>query len=120
YNTQGALPYFAYFGAAAGERPGGYYSYDLGTWHIIVLNSNCDDVSCASGSDQEQWLRADLAAHPAHCTLAYWHHPRFSSGEHGDTAAMSTLYTALYQAGADLVLSGHDHDYERLAPLDPD
>lgn len=84
YETPGAAAYFAYFGAAAGDPSKGYYSYDLGTWHIVILNSNCREVGgCHRGSPQEQWLRADLAAHPARCTLAYWHHAYFSSGYHG-------------------------------------
>jgi hypothetical protein len=83
YSTTNASGYFGYFGAAAGDPSKGYYSYDLGSWHIISLNSNCSFVAgggCAAGSDQEKWLRADLAAHPNACTLAYWHHPLFSSG----------------------------------------
>ena len=85
----------------------------------IALNSNCASIGgCGAGSPQEQWLRADLAAHPAACTLAYWHHPRFSSGRHGNNSACRPLWQALYDAGADLVLAGHDHDYERFAPAD--
>jgi len=123
YNTAGASGYYGYFGDAATPRqPGcrsgcdGYYSYDLGGWHVVVIDSN---VAMGAGSAQEQWLRADLAAHPAACTLAYWHHPRFSSGPHGSDAASQPIWQALYDAGADLVLSGHDHDYERFAPQDP-
>ncbi len=120
YGTAGASGYFNYFGAAAGERGKGYYSYDLGAWHIIVLNSNCSQVGgCGAGSAQEQWLRADLAAHPTTCTLAYWHHPRFSSGSHGNSTAVQPLWQALYDAGADVVVSGHDHNYERFAPQTP-
>lgn len=120
YGTTGAAAYFAYFGAAAGNPNEGYYSYDLGAWHIVVLNSNCDQIGgCGPGSPQEQWLRADLAAHPAFCTLAYWHHPRFSSGPHGSNAALQPLWQALYDGGADVVLNGHDHDYERFAPQTP-
>ena len=118
YNTAGAVGYYAYFGAAAGDPAKGYYSYDLGSWHIIVLNSNID---MSAGSAQEQWLRDDLAAHPAACTLAYWHHPRFSSGSsHGNNKDTAPLFQALYDAGAEIVLSGHDHDYERFAPQTPD
>lgn len=117
YGVRGAGPYYAYFGAAAGERGAGYYSYDLGAWHIVALNS---EVAHGAGSAQEQWLRADLAAHPARCTLAYAHRPRFSSGaEHGSDAAMQPLWQALYDAGGDVVLAGHDHDYERFAPQGP-
>ena len=120
YDTAGAAGYFGYFGAAAGDPATGYYAYDLGAWHVVVLNSNCAAVDgCGIGSPQERWLRDDLADHPATCTLAYWHHPRFSSGEHGDTNATAPLWQALYEADADLVLTGHDHDYERFAPQDP-
>jgi hypothetical protein len=119
YETAGASGYFAYFGAAAGEPSEGWYSYDLGTWHVVVLNSNCSNIGgCGPGSRQLRWLAADLAAHPRACTLAYWHHPRFSSGAHGDDATYDTFWRTLYAAGADLVLTGHDHDYERFAPQD--
>jgi Calcineurin-like phosphoesterase len=121
YKTPGAVGYYGYFGAAAGDPMTGYYSYDLGTWRIIVINSNCTFIGgCQAGSPQEQWLRADLAAHPTACTLAYWHHPRFSSGpNHGSDPQMQPIWQALYDAGADVVVSGHDHDYERFAPQDP-
>jgi hypothetical protein len=125
YHTPGAPAYFDYFGAAAGERGKGYYSYDLGAWHIVVLNSNCADIDgCQAGSPQEQWLRADLAAHPTTCTLAYFHHPRFSSGpdhrpELRNNIEMRPFWQALYSAGADVVLAGHAHLYERFAPQDP-
>lgn len=119
YGVPRAAGYFAMFGAAAGP-PSGWYSYNLGAWHVVVLNSNCAVVGCEAGGAQERWLRADLAANPAACTLAYWHHPRFSSGStHGPTPAVQPLYNALYQAGADVVLSAHEHNYERFAPLDP-
>jgi len=116
YNTPGAAPYYAYFGPLAGDSGVGYYSYDFAAWHIISLNSN---VSMSAGSAQEQWLRGDLAAHPNACTLAYWHHPRFSSGEHGSSSASQPLWQALYDANADLIVSGHDHTYERFAPQTP-
>jgi hypothetical protein len=104
----------------AGDRTRGYYSYDVGSWHLIALNSNCARVGgCDATSPQGTWLRDDLAAHPGRCTLAYWHHPRFSSGEHGDDLAIAPLWDALYAAGADVVLNGHDHDYERFAPQTP-
>jgi acid phosphatase type 7 len=119
YATPGASGYFAYFGSRAGPAGRGYYSFDVGGWHLIALNSNCGIVSCASGSAQVRWLRADLAAHRSRCTLAYWHHPRFSSGLHGDNRAVAPLWQALYAGGADLVLVGHDHDYERFAPQSP-
>ena len=111
--------YFAYWGPTFGDPSTGWYSYDLGAWHIVVLNSNCAAVGCARGSPQERWLRADLAAHRRFCTLAYWHHPRFSSGPHGDNTMVSPLWDDLYAAQADVVLSGHDHDYERFAPQTP-
>ena len=117
YHTADAAGYFDYFGSRAGEFGKGYYSYDLGAWHIIVLNSN---ISVEAGSPQEQWLRTDLAAHPVVCTLAYWHHPRFSSGVvHGSNTSMHPLWQALYDYGADVVLAGHEHNYERFAPQDP-
>src|SRR5215213_10223856 len=121
HEAVGSSGYFDYFGAAAGEPGKGYYSYDLGSWHVISLNSNCSSVvgGCASGSPQEQWLKADLAAHSNACTLAYWHHPRFSSGIHGDHSFVDPFWNDLYQAGAEVVLNGHDHDYERFAPLNP-
>jgi len=121
YQTAGAAGYYQYFGAAAGDPTRGYYSFDLGGWHLIALNSNCSAVGgCGAGSTQERWLRADLAAHAsASCTLAYWHHPRFSSGEHGSDSTYRAFWQALYDANADLVLVGHDHDYERFAPQTP-
>lgn len=121
YHTTAAQPYFQYFGAAAGAPGQGYYSYDLGAWHIVALNSNCGEGGgCEAGSIQEQWLRADLAAHPAGCTLAYWHHARFSVGRYDDNPRLRPFWQALYEAGADLVLAGHDHNYQRWAPQDPD
>lgn len=121
YGTAKASGYFGYFGEAAGDPGTGYYAYDLGAWHIVVINSNCEPAGgCQAGSPQEAWLRADLAAHPVDCTLAYWHHPRFSSGPHGGTDEMRAIWQALYEQGADVVLAGHDHDYERFAPQDPD
>jgi len=120
YGQPKASGYYTYFGPAAGDPTKGYYSYNLGAWHFIALNSNCDEVGgCQGGSPQELWLKADLAAHPAACTLAYWHHPRFSSGPHGSDRAYDAFWRDLYQAGADVVLVGHDHDYERFAPQDP-
>ena len=120
YLTHNAAGYFNYFGAAAGDPQKGYYSYDLGTWHIVVINANCSKVGgCDANSPQGEWLSADLAAHPTVCTLAYWHQPRFSSGEHGNDTGVKMIWQILYNAGADLVLNGHDHDYERFAPQDP-
>jgi hypothetical protein len=119
YQT-GAVGYFHYFGRAAGPTGRGYYSFDLGGWHLISLNSNCPEAGgCDEGSPQMRWLGRDLAAHPTKCTLAYWHHPRFSSGPHGSDSSVAPLWKALYEWRADVVLGGHDHDYERFAPLDP-
>ncbi len=120
YGTSGAAGYFGYFGAAAGKPGEGWYSYDLGAWHVVVLNSNCSVVSCATGSAQEKWLRADLAASQTACTVALWHHPRFSSGSHGNDLTVQPLWNALYDYGAEIVLNGHDHTYERFAPQRPD
>jgi len=118
YNTPGASAYFNYFGAAAGDADKGYYSYDVGDWHIIVLNSECAEVGgCGSASPQGQWLQADLAANPRTCTLAIWHKPLFASGS--SSSAGQDFWSLLYQAGADVVLSGHAHFYERFAPQDP-
>jgi hypothetical protein len=121
YHSDGASGYVRYFGAAAGDPKKGYYSYDLAAWHVIVLNSECDAVGgCEAGSAQEQWLRQDLKAHPAKCTLAYWHKPLFSSGAaHGNDPEVKPLWDALYSADADVVINGHDHHYERFAPQDP-
>lgn len=121
YNTPAATGYFSYFGAAAGDPAKGYYSYDLGKWHIVVLNSQCAQVGgCAAGTPQEQWLRADLTANPKLCTLAYMHFPRFSSGQsHGSQSAMQPLWQALYDNNADVVVAAHDHSYERFTPQDP-
>jgi hypothetical protein len=121
YVTANAGGYFGYFGSAAGDPGKGYYSYDRGSWHVVVLNSNCSKVGgCVAGSPQEVWLEQDLAAHPNACTAAYFHHPRFSSGaEHGDSPSVTPLWETLYHAGADLVISGHEHSYERFAPQTP-
>jgi hypothetical protein len=125
YHTAGASGYYNYFGdAASPTEPGcrvnckGYYSYNLGAWHIIALNSMCENVGgCGEGSPMVTWLKEDLAANPSSCTLAYWHHPVFSSGSaHGNDPKMIPSWDALYAAGAEVVLSGHDHDYERFAP----
>jgi len=122
YQTAGASGYFGYFGSTAGDPSKGYYSYDLGAWHIVVLNSNsaCTTISCSATSAQVQWLKADLAANTKSCTLAYWHHPRFNSGaEHGNLTAVGPFWDALYTAGAEIVLNGHEHVYERFAPQTP-
>ena len=114
YLTSGARPYFEYFGAAAGIDHRGYYSFDLGGWHILSLNSSLPRSLPA----EAKWLREDLAAHPADCVLAYWHIPVYSSGPHGPNPAMREIWSILYKAGADVVLNGHDHIYERFAPQD--
>jgi acid phosphatase type 7 len=120
YVTPRASGYFTYFGAAAGDPAKGYYSFDLAGWHFISLNSNCWAIGgCQAGSEQERWLASDLAAHPAACTLAYWHQPRFSSGAHHSDARYTDLWQDLYSAHADVVLNGHDHDYGRFAPQTP-
>jgi hypothetical protein len=119
YETSGASGYFDYFGWRAGEDGKGWYAYNRGAWRVYVLNSSCHHVGgCFVGSRQERWLRADLAAHPRECVLAYWHHPRFSSGFHGNQRAVRGFWRTLYAAGAELVINGHDHDYERFAPQD--
>ncbi len=122
HNTAGAAGYFRYFGAQAGPAGLGYYSYELGAWHIISLDSEYDyGVGIDPSSPQGQWLRADLAATTKRCIIAYWHYPRFSSGSnHGSDAALQTFWDALYAAGATIVISGHDHEYERFAPQAPD
>jgi hypothetical protein len=122
FHSESATPYFEYFGANAGDPRQGYYSYDLGTWHIIVLNSECDEVGgCQQGSREEKWLGSDLDAHPAHCILAYWHKPLFSSGaKHGNDPEVKPFWIDLYKRRATVVINGHDHDYERFAPQDPD
>jgi hypothetical protein len=122
YHSDSASGYTRYFGPAAGDPKKGYYSYELGAWHIVVLNSECAEVGgCGAGSPQEQWLRQDLAAHPVACALAYFHKPLFSSGgKHGNEPEVKPLWQALYAADAEIVINGHDHDYERFAPQDPD
>jgi acid phosphatase type 7 len=110
-------PYYDYFGAAAGPRGKGWYSYELEGWHVVVLNTETD---IAAGSEQLRWLRDDLRRHPARCTLAYMHRPRYSSGKHGDSARMIDAFRTLYDGGVDVMLGGHDHSYERFAPQDPD
>ena len=117
-NADAGAAFWSYFGTDAGAQGDGWYSYDIGAWHAVVLNSNCDRIGCEEGSAQHAWLLADLAAADAACTLAYWHHPRFSSGPHGDDARLTPLWAALVEADAELVLAGHDHLYERFAPLD--
>lgn len=119
YYTGGSA-YYDYFGTAAGEEGQGYYSYDLGGWHVVALNSNCSSIGgCQVGSAQEAWLRADLAASDKQCTVAYWHHPLFTSSG-STTAEVSPLFEALYDYGTEIVINGHVHNYERFAPQTPD
>ena len=125
YFTPGASGYFDYFNGVgvdsgrAGSRKRGYYSFNLGAWHIVALNSNCREIGgCGARSPQATWLKADLAANRAKCTLAFTHSSRFSSGEHGNDDLLRDLWQILYDAGADVVLSGHDHTYERFKPQD--
>jgi hypothetical protein len=129
YVQKGAAPYFDYWGDAAGDRTRGYYSFDIGSWHVVALNSNCSDAGgCSKGTPMEQWLQQDLAAHPSQCILAMWHHPRFFSPSKQPTTSkleptdkkMAAFWADLHAAGADLVLSGHRHVYERFARQSPD
>lgn len=117
YYTDEAAPYFAYYGERAGPAGRGYYSYTAGAWHVVSLNSNVD---VSAGSAQLAWLAADLAASRTPCALAYWHHPRFSSGWHGDDTRFVALWRALEEAGVDVVITGHDHHYERFAAMTAD
>lgn len=122
YAFPGAEGHFSYFGEAAGEPGRGYYSYRAGDWKVIVLNSNCSEVEggCMADSPQDEWLRAELESSDAACTLAYFHHPRYSSGEeYGDDLGVRPFWKALYEHGADVVMSAHEHSYERFAPQDP-
>ncbi len=123
WGTPGLAGYRDYFGAAA-EGPGGssWYSYELGTWHVIVLDSECEEVGgCDPSSPQGEWLATDLAANTATCTIAMFHVPRFSSGdEHGNDPDMDAFWRPLFAADVDVIVNGHDHDYERFAPQDPD
>jgi hypothetical protein len=120
--TRGAAGYLDYFGSSSTNAEGQtWYSYDLGDWHVIVLDSNCEMVDgCGPDSPQGVWLAADLGASRARCAVAIWHHPRFSSGEHGSDPVTDPFWRALTAAGADVVVNGHDHDYERFAPQDAD
>ena len=117
YESPAALPYFEYFGEASGPFGEGYYSFDMAAWHIIALNSNVD---VSETSQQVRWLRDDLRASRARCTVAIWHHPLFSSGPNGNTRAMHTIWRVLQEADAEVVLAAHDHLYERFAPQDAD
>ncbi|MDP9437490.1 MAG: metallophosphoesterase [Actinomycetota bacterium] len=122
YYTRQAEGYFSYFGEAAHEPNEGYYSYDVGRWHVVALNSNCKEIGgCEPSSPQIQWLESDLEKNQELCTLAYFHHPLFSSGKYRPgVPEMKPLWEALYAAGADVVLNGHDHNYQRFTPQDPE
>ena len=117
YHTPGAAAYYAYYGERAGPAGRGWHGFDVGAWHVVMLNTS---APMGAGSAQERWLRDDLAAHPGRCALAVLHHPRFSSGLHGDNRSVTPLWRALYEAGVDVVLSGHDHVYERFQRMTPD
>lgn len=121
YITEGAAGYFGYFSERAGTDTTGYYSYTIGSWLFLALNSNCAQIGgCGAGSPQELWLRDELAAHPTYCTVAYLHHPPHSSGEHGGDAGIRPLMQALYDFGAEILIAGHDHNYERFTPQNAD
>jgi hypothetical protein len=115
YLTANAAGYFSYFGAAAGSASRPYYSFDVGTWHILSLNDECSNFTGGCGAENA-WIQQDLAAHPAACTLFYWHEPRFSSGQHGSALQSATMWNTLAEAHADIALAGHNHDYERFQP----
>jgi acid phosphatase type 7 len=121
HSTTDAQGYWDYFGSRGGPYDRYYYSYDLGAWHVVVLNSDCWRIEgCELGDPQVQWLREDLNESPALCTLAYWHRPPFSSGRYGDTKdteRVQPLWQVAYEEGVDLVLTAHEHSYERFAPL---
>jgi hypothetical protein len=118
YESPGALPYFEYFGeVAAGPTGQGFYSFDIGNWHAIALNSN---IPVGGGSSQAAWLREDLASSRAKCTLAYWHHPLFTSGPDGDMPSLREFWRILYDAGVEIIINAHEHMYERFALQDPD
>jgi acid phosphatase type 7 len=121
YDSGSASPYFAYFGERAGPAGKGYYSYDIGSWHIVSLNSELyfEGGHAGDATAQESWLRADLASNPRKCTLAYFHRPLFSSGIYGTTAEVRPLWDILFAANADVVLNGHEHHYERFGPQTP-
>ena len=117
YQSRGAHPYYAYWGQAAGQNGEGFYSFDLGDWHLVALNSNI--LGTALAAKQEAWLIEDLDHYQGRCMLAFFHHPRFTSGWHGDDSRLNSLWRILYASNVDVVLNGHEHNYERFAPLDP-
>jgi hypothetical protein len=117
YETAGASGYFDYFGGAAGERGQGYYTYAVGPWRIYALNS---EIDMSPGSPQLLWLRSQLAANPSSCSAAIWHRPLFTSGPNGENPDTRPLWRLLYEFNVDVILNGHDHLYERFAPMDPE
>ena len=120
YNMPGAPEYYSYFGPAAADPLKGYYSFNLGTWHVVVLNAECSKVGgCTPTSPEGTWLQSDLAANPTMCTLALWHEPLYASDTGAVTTSVQPFWQMLYSAGADLVVNGHAHNYERFAPQDP-
>lgn len=126
YEVPDARGYFDYFNGRgdthgrAGRRGAGWYSFEVGRWHLVALNSNCGEVGCGPRSSQVRWLKRDLRRRPKHrCVLAYWHHPRFSSGFYGNEEPTGTFWRILFRADADVILNGHDHVYERFAPQTP-
>jgi predicted phosphodiesterase len=116
YGVKEGKPYFDYFGSRAGRKSEGYYSYDVGPWHIISLNSNCEYVDCSADSDQYRWLKRDLKNNTALCTMAIWHHPRVSSAPEGKDKSVKPFWDLLYEYGAEVIVNGHSHIYERYAP----
>ncbi len=120
YMTDQGQPYYTYFGEAAGPAGIGYYSYNLGDWHIVALNSNCNDIACGPNSAQVKWFQEDLQSNPQPCTLVYYHHPRFSSGIAGGSGSTIAFWKTAVELGVDVIVNGHDHDYERFAPMDAD
>ncbi len=120
FDTATAAGYFGFFGERGGDPRAGWYSVDLGDWRLLVLASDCGDVGgCGPESDQGRWLARELDRAPETCTLAIWHHPLFTTGEHGPAPEVRPLWEQLYEAGVELVVNGHEHDYERFVPLDP-
>jgi hypothetical protein len=117
WDENAGAPYFAYFGASAGPAGVGYYSFDLGAWHILSLNSN---VGTQPGSPQYEWAKKDLASNGATCALALWHHPLFNSGHYGGSPHVRELWRLLDTGGVEIALNGHEHAYERFAPQDAD
>jgi len=121
YPPSGTSPYFAYFGSAAGSKPAGYFSYNIGSgWHVIVLNAECSQAGgCGSGTPQYNWLDNDLASNTRKCVLTVWHQPRWTSGRHADNIAYADWWTLLYQYKVDIVANGHNHNYERFNLINP-